>query len=129
MLLEGDDVADALEEAAFLVTLVPSGASSKQAVDELQRFADLITRGAPAGGGHGVAAGRTASASGVRAVEPTGVDAGHARHAPQRRPHRVDLRALIRWTGNHRLAWVAYRRLMLGFAKSVYGWPTIRSTD
>jgi uncharacterized protein Yka (UPF0111/DUF47 family) len=45
MLLEGDDVADALEEAAFLVTLVPSGAPSKQAVDELQRFADLLTRG------------------------------------------------------------------------------------
>jgi uncharacterized protein Yka (UPF0111/DUF47 family) len=46
VLVEGDDVADALEEAAFLLTVVPSGTSPTQAVDELQRFADLIARGA-----------------------------------------------------------------------------------
>jgi uncharacterized protein Yka (UPF0111/DUF47 family) len=47
LLIEADNVADALEEAAFLVTLVRRDASStRTSVDELRDLADLIVRGA-----------------------------------------------------------------------------------
>jgi uncharacterized protein Yka (UPF0111/DUF47 family) len=46
VLSEGDNVADALEEAAFLLTLVPHPTASKEAANELQQLADLITHGA-----------------------------------------------------------------------------------
>ena len=46
VLVDGDDVADALEEAAFLLTLAPRGTASGAAMNELQQLADLITSGA-----------------------------------------------------------------------------------
>ena len=47
LLIEADNVADGLEEAAHLLTLVPRDTSStRKSVDELRGLADLITRGA-----------------------------------------------------------------------------------
>jgi uncharacterized protein Yka (UPF0111/DUF47 family) len=46
VLIDGDNVADALEEAAFLLTLAPRAISAREAVGELQRLADLVTQGA-----------------------------------------------------------------------------------
>ena len=46
LLAEADDVADGLEEAAFLLTLVPHEHSTRKALDALRDLTDLITRGA-----------------------------------------------------------------------------------
>jgi uncharacterized protein Yka (UPF0111/DUF47 family) len=45
LLAEADDVADGLEEAAFLLTLVPHERPSRKGLDALQDLTDLITRG------------------------------------------------------------------------------------
>lgn len=45
LLAEADDVADGLEESAFLLTLVPGDHVTKRGVDGLRELADLIARG------------------------------------------------------------------------------------
>ena len=45
LLTEADDVADGLEEAAFLLTMAPQG-TSRKGFETLRDLSDLITRGA-----------------------------------------------------------------------------------
>jgi len=45
LLGEADDVADGLEEAAFLLTLVPHERTSRKALEALRDLTDLITHG------------------------------------------------------------------------------------
>jgi len=46
LLAEADDVADGLEEAAFLLTLVPHERSTRKGLDALRDLTELLTRGA-----------------------------------------------------------------------------------
>ena len=46
LLTEADDVADGLEEAAFLLTLAPQQRTTRKGLDALRDLSDLITRGA-----------------------------------------------------------------------------------
>lgn len=46
LLAEADDVADGLEEAAFLLTLVPHDRSIRRGLDALRDLTELLTRGA-----------------------------------------------------------------------------------
>jgi pyruvate, orthophosphate dikinase len=46
LLAEADDVADSLEEAAFLLTLVPSERSTRKGLDALRELTELLTAGA-----------------------------------------------------------------------------------
>ena len=46
LLGKADDVADGLEEAAFLLTLVPDSRASHASLEALRELADLMTRGA-----------------------------------------------------------------------------------